>query len=228
MKRFFSAIAACFLILSATVPAQAQYYEIANQIPSLLSPALSGSFKYKGSVDAGYVGGIGKYNADFISISTSQGFQYASWFYMGVGIGVDFLFSHKDDQWGSDWNRPGSQEFDSGHSSSCTGVMVPVFSDFRFSIGNKSDSPSFFIDLKVGCSFLMGKDYIKINDGYLTNQQYFYLRPTIGMRIPVSNSNPRQAFSVGVSYQLLTSNYWSSYNTNVTLNAIGATIGFEW
>lgn len=147
---------------------------------------------------------------------------------MGVGVGVDFLFSHKDDQWGNNWNGPGSQGFDYNHSSSCSGVMVPVFSDFRFDIGSQPSSPSFFIDLKVGCSFLMGKDYIKINDGYLTNQQYFYLRPTIGMRIPVSSSNPRQAVNIGVSYQLLTSNYWSSSSRNVTLNAIGATIGFEW
>lgn len=56
MKRFFRATLACVLILSATVSARAQFYEIANQIPSLISPALSGSMKYKGSVDAGYVG----------------------------------------------------------------------------------------------------------------------------------------------------------------------------
>lgn len=205
----------------------AQYYQIANQLPSLISPALSGSVKYKGSVDAGYVGGFGKYQADFVSISTSQGFQYATWFYMGVGIGVDFLFSHKDEQWGNGWNNSGHSGIDTNHVSSLSGVMVPVFTDFRFNIGDTSSS-SFFFDIKVGCSFLMGKDYIEIDNGYLTNQQYFYLRPTIGMRIPVSSSNPRQAVNVGVSYQLLTSNYWSSWSRNVTLNAIGATIGFEW
>jgi len=228
MVKFLRSILATVLISSVGIAANAQYYEIANQLPSLISPALSGSLKYKGSVDAGYVGGIGQYNADFLSISTSQGFQYASWFYMGVGLGVDFLFSHKADQWGEGWEPHDRNDFDYNHSSSCSGVMVPIFTDFRFNIGSDPSSTSFFIDLKVGCSFLMGKDYIEINNGYLTNQQYFYLRPNIGIRIPVSSSNPRQAFNVGVSYQLLTSNYWNSWNRNVTLNAIGATIGFEW
>ena len=57
----------------------------------------------------------------------------------------------------------------------------------------------------------------------------FFLRPTIGLRIPVSSANQKQAVNIGVTYQLLTSN--NNYRRNGasgTLNAFGATIGFEW
>ena len=36
--------------LSAAFGASAQYYELANQLPQLLRPALSGSWQYKGLV----------------------------------------------------------------------------------------------------------------------------------------------------------------------------------
>ena len=196
MRHFYRLALAVMLLSAGATAAQAQYYEIANQLPSLLQPALSGSMRYKGFVEAGYVKGIGNYNADFLGFSTSQGFQYSSWFFMGVGIGADVLFSHTSDSWGQDWD-----DWDS------PGVMIPLFTDFRFNIGGQKGA-SFFIDLKVGCSFLIGKDYIRINDGYLTNQEYFYLRPSLGVRIPTNSQNPKQAFNIGVQYQLLTSDYW--------------------
>lgn len=213
----------CVAILTAT-NANAQYYEIANQLPGLLRPALSGSFNYKGFVDVGYNKTIGAYDADFLEISTSQGFQYANWFYMGVGLGVDVLLAHQNENWGN-WDR--STDFNTSHSSCTTAAMMPLFTDFRFMLGN-STSASFFIDLKIGCSFLLGNDYIAIGDGYLTNQQYFYLHPSIGIRIPTNSKNPKQAFDIGLTYKLLTSNYWNSWNRNVTLNGFGATVAYEW
>ena len=228
MRHFYRLALAVMLLSAGATAAQAQYYEIANQLPSLLQPALSGSMRYKGFVEAGYVKGIGSYNADFLGFSTSQGFQYSSWFFMGVGIGADVLFSHTSDSWGQDWddwNSPG--DFDTSHSSTATGVMIPLFTDFRFNIGGQKGA-SFFIDLKVGCSFLIGKDYIRINDGYLTNQEYFYLRPSLGVRIPTNSQNPKQAFNIGVQYQLLTSDYWYRYNSDISLNALGVNLSYEW
>lgn len=225
LKNSLSAVAALLVMLFTANQASAQYYEIANQLPNLIRPALSGSFNYKGFIDAGYSRSLGNYNADFLEFSTSQGFKYANWFYMGVGLGVDVLFSNKNDNWGN-WDRsaPG---FDYNHSSTTTAAMMPLFTDFRFDIGGPQTA-SFFIDLRVGCSFLLGKDYIAIGDGYLTNQQYFYLRPSLGVRIPVNSNNSKQAIDIGVTYKLLTSNYWNSWNRNVTLNSLGATVAFEW
>lgn len=229
-----SAIIAAAALLPAGV--SAQYYEIANQLPGMIQPILSGSLNYKGFIEASYTQGLGHYKANFLTVSTSQGFRYSNWFYMGVGAGVDFLFSNVNDNWGSDWNSSyyDNNGFDTGHSSRVNAVMVPLFTDFRFNIGgNPMNGPagslaSFFIDLKVGCSFLCSDDYIRINNGYLTNQQYFYFQPSMGVRIPLSKKNPSQAFDLGVTYKLLTSNYWSSWQRNVTLSSLGVTAAFEW
>lgn len=215
--------------LSSAITAKAQYYEIANQLPGLIQPMLSGSTNYKGFAEAHYLKGVGNYNADFLGASTSQGFQYRSWFFMGVGIGVDVLFSHKDTGFGN-WASPDPSYLN--HSSATSGVMIPVFTDFRFNIGNKGKT-SFYADLKTGCSFLIGKDYVEINNGYLTNQQYFYLRPSVGIRIPVGEASQKggvnkKAVNVGIDYQLLTSNYWCNRSRNVTLNSLGVSASYEW
>ncbi len=226
MKKHFyaSGIIAIILSMLSSLSASAQYYEIANRIPSLIQPALSGSGQYKGFIEAGYSKTLGNYDADFLELSTSQGFQYNSWFYMGVGLGVDVLFSHKNDDWGSDWENP---SYGSDRGSTTTAAMIPLFTDFRFNIGGNSGA-SFFIDMKVGCSFLLGNKYISIGDGYLTNQEYFYLRPSIGMRIPTNSRNPKQAVDIGINYRLMTSNYWNSWSRNITLNSIGVSLAFEW
>lgn len=216
---------AAVAIVLAPTSATAQYYEIANQIPSLISPMLSGSMNYRGSVETSFLKGIGDNQADFLDFSTVQGFQYKSWFFMGVGLGVDVMFSHTDNEWGENWDEGAYLD----HSSTTSSVMIPLFTDFRFNIGNNfSSSPSFFIDLRIGASFLVGKDYVRINNGYLTNSESFYLRPSLGMRIPVNKNKPKQAVNLGVAYQLVTSNYWTGHNRDVTLNSLGVTASFEW
>ncbi len=224
MKKTLLSILALISLLFCSIPADAQYYEIANRLPSLIQPMISGSGRYKGFLEAGYSKTLGKYDADFIEISTSQGYSYNSWFYMGVGIGADILFSHRNDSWGENWVNPDDA---AKRKVTQTAVMLPLFTDFRANLGNTSGA-TFFIDLKVGCSFLLGNKYIGIGDGYLTNQQYFYLRPTLGMRIPTNSKNPKQAVDLGVNYKLLTSNYWNSWSRNITLNAIGVSVAYEW
>lgn len=221
MKKFKATI---FLALFFTVfTAQSQVYEAINTLQSVISPALSGSGRYKGYVEAGYAHTLAKYNGDFVEISTSQGYQYNSWFYMGAGLGIDVLFSHPGEHWAENMETypPG----DRGYSK--TAPMLPLFADFRFLIGDTSNI-SFFLDLKVGCSFLLTNKNIAIGDGFLTNNEYFFLNPSIGLRLPCNKKNPKQAVDVGVKYKLLTSNYWYNYNNNITLQAIGAFIAFEW
>ena len=222
-KRFKTPIAIALLFCMATLSSQAQYYELANQLPSLISPALSGSMRYKGYVDAGFTGGFTDNKANLMSFSTSQGFQYADWFFMGAGIGVDVTFRNND----LNMESP-SDRWD--YSTTSTGVMMPIFTDFRFILGNSRSVTQFFIDLKIGATFLLGNDYMEFKDGYLTNNANFYLKPTIGVRIPVNSKNQRQAVNLGIAYQLITSGNnltWYGGNT-LTLNSIGATVGFEW
>lgn len=195
----------------------AQYYRMTNQLTQMLSPALSGSFNYKGYVDMSYLAGVGNdgKRADFFEITTTQGFQYASWFYMGVGAGVDLMFT-------PDYDMPGYYH---SEETTKTAVMIPLYSDFRFNIGSR-EKTSMFIDLRLGASFLVSDDYVQMGEGYITGEESFYLRPSIGLRLPVNYKNPKQAINVSFSYQLITPEWMHS--DALTLHSVGATIGFEW
>lgn len=208
------AVAAIF----STPKASAQYWEAANQLTSLISPALSGSGAYKGSVELMGVAGIGTNKLNQVEIATSQGYQYNSWFYMGAGLGVSVVHSGND-QWVSNKYSPRQ-----------TGVMIPVFSDFRFTIPMGSNGGgAMFIDLRLGASWLCGNRALALENDVMNNSTNFYFRPAIGARFPISSSNPKQAVNVGLAYLLLTANngYWYGYDTP-TLSALGATISFEW
>lgn len=223
MKKYLKPLLLITIFTGCSFTAGAQYYQIANQLTGLIRPALTGGSGYKGYVDVSYLSGLGSRRVDFIGLSTSQGFSYRSWFYMGVGLGVDLALSHTNPDFGAGGTGPYWN-----HGYNKTGVMVPVFTDLRFNIGNTS-STSFFIDARIGASFLMGNNYLAVADGFITNREYFYLKPSVGARIPIGNSG-KQAIDIGVVYQLLTTNYWydrpSSYN--VTLSSLGAVVSFEW
>ena len=220
LKRFNLILLTLFAMLPAAV--SAQYYQIANQIPQLLSPALSGSLNYKGFVELTGMPGLGHNRANIIDISTTQGFQYSSWFFMGVGAGVDAVMAQQPGNWHP---TPDYDYMYRGNTK--TKVMIPLFSDFRFTFGPATSS--FFIDLKVGAAWLIGSDYLRMADGFMSNSTQFYFRPTIGMRIPVSAQKPNQAFNVGVTYQLLTSNNnYYYYSNSLTLNNIGISVSYEW
>ncbi|MDE7497023.1 MAG: hypothetical protein K2M67_09265, partial [Muribaculaceae bacterium] len=223
-KKHYQLAFATLLTVGESATAAAQYYELANQLANVVQPALSGSFKYKGYAGASYVKNLGDFNADYIELSTSQGFQYATWFYMGAGLGFDLLNSHPNDDWGNGWDTPTPGSY---HRSVTTAVMMPLFTDFRFNIGSPQ-ATNFFIDLRIGCSFLLTDSWVKINNGYLTDSEYFYLKPTIGVRIPVNPNNSKQALNLGISYQLLTSNYWRSYESNGSLSGLGVGVSYEW
>lgn len=224
MKKGYITCAAIAALLTA-LPAHAQYSDIVNGITNALMPALSGSSSYKGFVEGNYSQGFGKYRTNFATISTSQGYQFNNWFFMGAGIGVDVLWSTVEQGWGDQWIDASPSWKDNSYTSSA--VMIPVFTDFRFSIGNRSQT-SLFIDLKVGASFLCTNSYVKIRQGYLTNTTYFYLQPAIGLRVPVNRQNEKQAVNVGIHYRLLTSDYWSGYQADICLNSIGLNVSFEW
>lgn len=219
MKKIFS----IFLMSYVATIAMAQDFDNDYSLQPAISPDLSGTGSYKGYVEAGYAHTLGKYNGDFIEISTTQGYQFNNWFFMGGGVGFDLLLSHKGTDWGSKLTtQPADMK---GYTT--TSPMIPIFADFRFLIGDTSNI-TFYLGLKVGCSFQLTDKLIAINQGYLTNREYFFLNPSLGVRVPCNKKNPKQAFDVGVKYKLLTSNYWENINNNITLQAIGAFIAFEW
>lgn len=213
------------ILLAAIVPLRsaAQYYQIANQLQQVITPALSGSLNYKGFVEMSGLAGLGHNRANVIDFSTTQGFQYSSWFFMGVGLGIDIVMAQQPEGW-----TPDPDYGYMSRSNAQTKVMIPVFSDFRFNIGDRATT-SFFIDIKLGAAWLMGSDYLRMADGFLSNSTQFYMRPTVGLRIPVSRERPDNAVNVGLTYQLITSNnnyYWSS--RSLSLNNLGLSVAYEW
>lgn len=214
-------LAAC--LMAGATAAKAQYYEIANQIPNLISPALSGSMAYKGFVELTGIGGVGIDRANFIGLSTSQGFQYSSWFFMGAGMGIDIAMSRNNTDWAAGDNP---RNFNGGAATNM--AMLPIFSDFRFNIGTGANT-SVYIDAKIGAAWFLGNDYLQLHDRSMGHGAQFFLQPSIGVRIPVNSAKPGQAVNIGVTYRLLTSdNSYSWYDNTVTLNGFGASISFEW
>lgn len=225
MKRLIRTTLILTALIFAALPASAQYYEIANQVRNLITPALSGGANYKGYVEASVLGGLGDNRASIFGISTSQGFRYSSWFYMGAGIGVDVAVANR-----GDGNLPEGERPDYfSHTSSQTKAMIPVFSDFRFIIGSNPASTQAYIDLKLGATWLIGSGFLELADARIGGNAQFYLKPQVGVRVPVSASNPRQALNFGLTYQLITSsNNYGWYSSSVSLNNIGLSIAFEW
>lgn len=211
--------------LGSVLPVSAQYGEIVNGLTNVALPLIRQSAGYKGYVEADYTQGFGNYRSNFLTLATSQGYKFSDWFYMGAGIGVDLLWSKVDGGWGSGQQGPG-QEWRS-HELTSSAVMIPVFTDFRFILGDQTNA-SFFINLRVGAAFLCSDSYVEIRDGYLTDRNYFYFQPAVGVRIPVNRTRPRQALDVGLHYRLMTSDYWSNWQYNAAINGIGLNISYEW
>lgn len=231
MKKIFSRLAAFAAITGAAMltssSANAQYAQIANQIPDIISPALSGSMNYKGFVEATATFGIGNDRANFVGVSTTQGFQYASWFFMGAGIGVDVAMSST----GDNYNLGPRPDPNYSPGLARTKAMIPLFTDFRFNFGG-NNGVSFFADIKAGATWLIGNSYLELNSGSLSTRTQFLLRPSIGVRIPTNSQNPKQAFDIGVTYQLITANnswgYWNNSYYDTTINSLGVSVGYEW
>ena len=211
MKQLKRLILILVISLSFTGIVKAQYYEMASHMTDMLWPALSGNVNYKGYVEASYLKGLGEERVDFVDISTTQGVKFAKWFYMGVGAAVDVMIPSTDF---SLYKQDAS-------------VMVPLYADFRFLIGNQSNV-SVNLDVRMGAAFVF--DDFHTNNGYLLEDENFYLRPTLSVRFPINKDRPKQAISVGFSYQLLL-NAWENgnyFDEAKDFHNVGATIGFEW
>lgn len=219
IKRLLLALA---VVCGAAVPASAQYYQLANQVTDMLQTAIRGGVNYRGFVDVAYLNGIGDKQANFVSLTTTQGVKYQDWFFMGVGAGVDFMNTKTNDG----GYVPSAS---SGKRTTTSAVMVPLYTDFRFNIGSPA-ATGFFIDVKVGAGFYVADKYILVGDGYVNSRESFLLRPSVGLRVPVSKSNPKYALNIGASYQLLTNSYWynPSGSNSITLSSLGLGVSFEW
>lgn len=80
---------------------------------------------YKGFVDLGYIFGVGDYGIDRLEISTSHGYQFNPYLFVGAGVAANYYFD-----------------------AECFGL--PIFAHVRGNILNNSISP--YVDFKIGYS----------------------------------------------------------------------------
>lgn len=86
---------------------------------------------YKGFVDFGYTFGIGDYSINRLEITTSHGFQFNPYIFLGGGTGLHYF-----------------------HESEST--AMPLFADFRVNFKKGSVVP--FAGLKTGYTFMLSDD----------------------------------------------------------------------
>lgn len=196
----------------------AQTYQLANQVTNMIQNAIIGGANYRGFVEVSYLSGLGTRKASFAELSTTQGFKYGSMFFMGVGAGIDLMSTQSNDN----GYKPST-------NTTTSAAMVPLFTDFRLNFGQPQNT-NVFIDLRLGAAFYIGNKYILVGDGYVNSSESFYLRPSLGVRIPVSSANSKYAMNISACYQLLTNSYWYNpgYNNSITLSSIGIALAFEW
>lgn len=207
------------------VSASGQINEIVNGLTNVAITAARQGQGYKGYMEADFTHTFGNYKSNFLTLATSQGYMLNDHFYLGAGVGIDFMWTTLDKGWGED-QRLVDPAWSSRHSVS-SAVMIPVFSDFRYIVGRYSE-PTLFLNMRIGCAFLCTDSYVRIADGYLTNKEYFYLQPAIGVRVPINRTKPRQAVDFGVHYRLMTARYWSGWQHDAAINGLGLNITYEW
>lgn len=224
MKRIIRFIATAAIVIAAAIPARAQYFQLASQVRDLITPALTGGSAYKGFAEASVLAGIGTNRATIYGISTTQGYQYRPWFFMGAGVGIDVATSVLPTDMRGDVVRPSYFN----RSTASTKAMIPLFTDFRFNIG-KTSGTSVYIDLKLGATWLIGSSYLELAEKCLGTSAQFYFKPSVGVRIPVSTVTTKRAIDIGLTYQLITSDRnYAPFSSTVSLNNIGVTLAYEW
>ena len=80
---------------------------------------------YKGFIDFGYIGDVSDYNASKVELSTSHGYQFNNYFFVGGGVAVDYY-------------------------TDADVIAAPIFANFRANFINKKVTP--FADVKMGYS----------------------------------------------------------------------------
>lgn len=110
---------------------------------------------YRGFVDAGYTIGLGDYEFGRFEISTSQGYQINSHFYIGAGLGFHFMPEYK------------TPDMDIALDSRESSVEIPIFANLKLNFTKAKITP--FIDIRGGT--------------YVTNNGDLYANFAVGCRI---------------------------------------------
>jgi len=169
----------------------------------------SASKCYRGFVDAGYTVGIGDYEFGRVELSTSHGYQFNPYVFLGAGVGLHFMQKYE------------TNGMEIALDTRDSKVDVPVFGNVRFNFAKSKIAP--FVDGKVGY--------------YVTNNGGLYYNVSAGCRFSI-NAKQAVSVSVGYTSQELEfetfDSFSSKYNLDytrsprkLTAEGVAIKVGFE-
>ena len=148
---------------------------------------------YHGMVEAGYCYYISQFSPSTVEVTTSHGYQFNPYIFLGAGVGFDYTNS---ETWGDVSGMP--------YNKRDSKVDIPVFFNARASITKTKVIP--FVDGKVGA--------------YVNNGGNIYATLAVGARCAVSD-NMGLYLSAGYEIRkvtiqqlhLLTGDKWNGYKS---------------
>lgn len=160
-----------------------------------ISKAQSIQTGYHGFVDLGYNYYISQLSPSTIELTTSHGYQFNPYFFLGAGLGFDFT---GEATWGEVDHKP--------YNKRESKVDIPIFFNLRANFTKTMLTP--FVDGKVGA--------------YINNEGGIYANFSLGCRYSINNGN---GISVSVGYEMrkvtveqlemVTGNKYNNYNYSI-------------
>ncbi len=164
-----------FIVAAALVVCSTSYAQFSNTNvnqrntrTSLSSKSFDGNGSkagYKGFIEGGYTIGVGDYGEDRFAFTTTHGFQFNPYFFLGVGAGMNYI---SDDKL----------------------LGIPIFADIRTNLLNRRVSPileakigysvldieGLYISPSIGCRIAVGKNIaIFVSIGYEMQRAEFVI-----------------------------------------------------
>ena len=153
---------------------------------------------YKGFVDVGGAFGVGTYGDGLVSVSSTHGYQFNPYFFLGVGVGVNYHFN---------WST----------------VFIPVYADARGYFMNNDIAP--FIGLKVGYSVFDGMGFYfnpSVGVRFIATSK-LGLNLSIGYNMQRTDITFRQYYYNPRTHD----SYVNSYDERNTIGGVMFKLGFE-
>lgn len=144
---------------------------------------------YHGFADLGYTIGIGDYTFDRFELSSSHGYQFSPYFFLGGGLGFHFM-----------------KKYETLHMDiplDCRDFMIdiPIYAETRITFINGNISP-----------FISGR-----GGYYLTHNGGIYLNASIGCRFAIGTNNAINVF-IGYSNENLEFETFEKFNSSNNMN----------
>lgn len=143
---------------------------------SIISQAQTLQKGYRGMFDVGYCHYLSQIDPSTIELTTSHGYQFNPYIFLGAGIGFDFT---GESEWGEVSGRP--------YNKRAAKVDIPLFFNARANITKTRISP--FADARVGA--------------YINNDGNIYANLALGCRYAL-NEKMGLSFSVGYEFRKVT------------------------